>query len=321
MLAVDWIQMSEDAGPKLSVVLRVVGGDVFLRRCLQHLVAPIKDKDIEVIVPYDSTVRGIEGIKGSFPGVLFLDMGVVDDGSKPYLPDVAHILYDRRTAAGLRVAKGRIVALLEDYGAPDPDWCAQILKAHEELPHSVIGGAVEHAGKNLMNWAVYFLDFGRYQLPLAEGPAEYLTDVNVSYQKAALDSVRDLWSEKYNEVTVHWALARKGFSLWRRPQIIVRQDRGRLLFSMLVIERFCWGRLFAATRTRELSFSSRLAYVMLSPILPIVLLARMTRRALAGKRNSGRFLLAFPLTAAMTLFWCAGELVGYVTGRDRALSS
>jgi len=313
--------MSGDAKPNLSVVLRVVGGGAFLQRCLDHLVAQVKDQNIEVIVPYDSTVRGIDQIKSSFPDVLFIDMGVIDQSSKPYLPDVAHILYDRRTAAGLRVARGRIVALLEDYGVPDPDWCAQILEAHRQLPHSVIGGAVEHAGKDLLNWAIYFLDFGRYQLPLTEGPAEYLTDVNVSYDKGALDSVRELWSEKYNEVTVHWALSRRGLTLWRRPQILVRQDRGRLLFSMSVIERFCWGRLFAAARTRELNFLSRVGYILLGPILPFVLLGRMARRALAGKRNPGRFLLALPLTAAMTLFWCAGEFVGYVTGTDRALTS
>ena len=147
-------------------------------------------------------------LKRDFPQVIFYDMGCVKAAGAFDSNGTAHDLYDRRTAAGLKIARGEIMAFLEDYGVPDPDWCEQIIRAHQ-LPHGVIGGAVEHSGKGSLNWAVYFLDFGRYQLPLREGPANYLTDVNVSYKRDALQSVKDLWRVNYNEVTVNWALAKK----------------------------------------------------------------------------------------------------------------
>jgi hypothetical protein len=242
-------------------------------------------------------------------------MGVVNTDAPPGSAAVAHELYDRRTAKGLSVARGAVLALLEDYGVPDPDWCDQILEAHR-LPYGIIGGAVEQAGQGLLNWAVYFIDFGRYQLPLPEGPVDYLTDVNVSYKREVLELVPELWAERYNEVTVHWALAKRGVVLWQQPRMVVRQDRGDLTFSELITERFWWGRLFGSVRAREISYLSRLLYIALSPTIPIALLSRMAGKVFGGRRNGKRFLSAFPQIVALTVSWSLGELVGYVTGRD-----
>ncbi|MGH7767409.1 MAG: glycosyltransferase family 2 protein [Candidatus Binatia bacterium] len=301
--------------PVLSVIITTVGGKTFLQKCLSRLVPQTEGRDIEVIVPYDSTAREIADLQNVFPQVLFVDMGFVKAEGRPGTQQAAHEMFDRRTAAGLNAARGEILALLQDYGSPDPSWCDQLLEAHR-LPYSVIGGAVEHGGKEPLNWAVYFLDFGRYQLPLPEGPTDYLTDVNVSYKRAALESVRYLWAERYKEVTVNWTLTNKGVVLWQRPQIVVWQDRGTLSFTDLIVERFSWGRLFGCIRTREISPLTRLLYIVLSPGIPLILLARMARKVFSTRRNRGKFMLALPQFAAMTFFWCLGEFAGYLTGRE-----
>lgn len=298
----------------LSIVLRIVGGPRFVRRCLSCLVPQAAHCPAEIILPYDSTVTGVEELKRDFPQVVFHDMGCVKAAGGLLSNAAAHDLYDRRTAAGLKIARGEIMALLEDYGVPDPDWCEQIIKAHR-LPHGVIGGAVEHCGKGSLNWAVYFLDFGRYQLPFSEGPTNYLTDVNVSYKREALQSVKDLWRVSYNEVTVNWALAEKGTVLWQRPEIVVREDRGKLEFWGVIEERFSWGRLFACKRVESTSSLSRVLYIVLSPAIPAVLLARMATKALGARKNWLPFARALPFIVLFTLVWCIGEFVGYTTAR------
>ena len=307
--------MSGENKIALSVVVRVVGGQSFVRRCLDRLLPQIKGRPIEVIVPYDSTVSELDQLGPDYPEVIFVDMGVVETDAPSGSGAVTHELYDRRTARGLSEARGEILALLEDYGTPDPDWCDQILEAHRRS-YGVVGGAVEQDGLGLLNWAVYFIDFGRYQLPLGEGPVDYLTDVNVSYKREALELVPELWAERYNEVTVHWALAKRRVVLWQQPRMVVRQDRGDLSFLDLLAERFWWGRLFGSVRAQEISYRSRLLYMVLSPTIPVALLSRMAGKVLGARRNRKRFLLAFPLIVALTVFWSLGELVGYVTGRD-----
>ncbi len=299
----------------LSVVVRIVGGCEFLERCLAALVRQINGRPIEVIVPHDSTVTGIDQCRVKFPGVQFVDMGTVATEAPLGSGGVEHELYDRRTARGFAVARGQIVAQVEDQVVPDPDWCEQVLEAHR-LPCEVIGGAVLHQGTSVLNWSVYFMDFWRYAWPLSEGPAKYLTDVNLSYKRTALEGVREAWDNRYNEVIVHWALARKGAVLWQRPSIVVRHDRGQVSFSRLLRERFWWGRLFAHMRTREMSLRSRFLYGLASPGIPIVMLFRMVCKALRDGDNGRRFLQALPQITTLTFCWGWGECVGYVTGKS-----
>lgn len=299
----------------LSIVIRVVGGGPFLERCLSRLLPQAGDKTTEIIVPFDAHSPEIRALVPRFPGIIFRDLGALTLGETES-PAVAHQIYDIRTAAGFHAARGEIIALIEDYASPGPDWCAQILEAHRRLEHGVIGGAVEHAGHGSLNWALYFLDFGRYQLPLPEGPVPYLTDVNVSYKRRALELVRDRWAERYNEVNVHWALIAKNVTLWQRPQIVVYEDRGALSFGSSLRERYEWGRLFGFMRTREISLSRRLLLSAASPILPFLALWRVTRRVLTSGRNRRAFFGAAPIALVMATAWAFGELAAYLTGSE-----
>jgi hypothetical protein len=298
----------------LSVVLRIVGGKPFVRRCLSSLKEQIRDRAIEVIVPYDASVYDFSGLKDEFPQFCFIEVNAAQNSAPIITPAAAHKLCDRQTSKGLAVARGEIVALVEDDAMPARDWCEQILEAHK-LPYEIVGGAVEHMGRGAVNWAVYFLDFGRYQLPLSEGPAAYLTDVNVSYKRVALDSVKEVWELEYNEVAVHWALTKKSAVLWRRPQIIVHQDRGSLSFIRQLHERFAWGNLFAAVRVREMTLLCRLLYLILSPVIPLVLAARMAKKVFVTGRNQWRFILSLPVFLSLGSVWCVGELFAYLSGR------
>jgi hypothetical protein len=226
-----------------------------------------------------------------------------------------HELYDRRTAYGLAMASGDVLAIVEDYGAPAPDWCERVLIAHQQ-PHGVIGGAVENEGSGNLNRAVYLLDFGRYQLPLAEGPADYLTDVNVSYKRSALESIRELWAQRYNEVVVHWALSSRGVTLWRDPRIIVCEDRGALRLSSLLRERVAWGRLFGATRARSVPLRRRVWLALASPALPVVLVGRALGGVFARGRERVHSLRVLPELALLAAAWSVGEALGYWSGAE-----
>jgi len=307
-------ELSEESPVALSVIITVVGEESLLRRCLARLMPQIQGRAIEIIVPYDSTASQLAPLKKEFPTVLFADMGTVRTNSRPGTFAAAHQIYDCRRSFALDMARGEILAMLDDSAAPDPDWCDQVLEAHR-LSHGVIGGCVEYEGSSLLDWALYMQDFGRYQRPLAEGPAHSLTDINVSYKRQALLAVKDRWRERYSEATVHGALARERVTLWQRPQIIVRQDRGALSFRRTLVERYCWGRLFGSVRAGELSFFRRLVYAGLSPVLPMILILRVAKKALRAHCGR-RFLLALPLLLAFIVAWCLGEFMGNWTGRE-----
>ena len=299
---------------RLSVIVRVVGGKAFVGRCLDGLAAQTGTGAIEIIIPYGANFSSVGQLQREFPQFVFLRVVDGQNGLPLARPAAAHELCDVQTSVALAVAHGEIVALIEDNATPARDWCSQILQAHK-LPYEVIGGAVEHTGHGTLNWAVYFLDFGRYQLPMSEGPAAYLTDVNVSYKRAALESVHAVWAQKYNEVAVHKALTKKGAVLWRRPQIVVYQDRGLLSFGRQLRERFAWGNLFAAVRVSEMTVIRRFLYIVLSPLIPLVLATRMARKVFLSGRNRLRFVLSLPVFLSLGSVWCVGEFFAYLSGR------
>ena len=307
---------SRPAGaPRLSVVVTVVDGGATLRNCLAALAGQEEPPTLEVLVPYDDSIAWVADLKTDFPDFRFVSMGVVATERPAATPAGQHELFDRRRAAGLAVAGGELLAILEDRGVPDRDWAANVDRLHRELPHAVIGGPVECGVDSSLAWAVYFCDFSRYQLPFRAGPRPYVTDVNICYKGAALRGVRELWEGRYHETTVNWHLTGAGETLYLSTDFVVRQMRVDLRLSRVLHERYDWGRLFACTRARELGAGRRVLFAFLSPMLPVVLLVRHTRTQARKRVNFRRFVRVAPLVAVLLATWSAGELVGYITGR------
>lgn len=300
---------------RLSVVVTVVDAGAALQRCLASLAAQQGAPDLEVIVPWDATLAGMEALAAQYPAMRFLRMGQVQTQRRSDGAAGQHELFDRRRAAGLGVVTGDLVAIVEDRGVPRPDWATTFIRLHAEMPHAVIGGGVELGRQTLLNRAVFACDFARYQPPFVAGPREYVTDVNICYKRRAIEQTRSLWQERYHETTVHWALIRAGETLFLNPVPLVDQLRDGLSLSRVWQERIDWGRLFAYTRARESSLGKRLIWLTLSPVLPAVLLWRILRQTASKGLPLAPALAAAPATLLLLTGWCVGEMIGYLTGR------
>lgn len=297
----------------LSIVVTIVDGKDSLTACLEALKAQNSPPDLEVLIPYDSTIAWVADLASAYPDYRFIALGSLETEKSPESPAGQHELYDRRRAWGLECSTGEIIAILEDRGIPDANWASTLVRLHQRLPHAVIGGAVECGVDRALNWAVYFCDFGRYQLPFPEGSREYVTDVNIAYKREALEKTRSLWQHRYHETTVNWALVRDGEILFLSPEPVVRQVRRKLSLPKLVHERFDWGRLFAFTRAREAGTWKSIVYAALCPLLPFLLLARHGITQYRKKKRIGRFVTAAPAVFLLLTCWSFGEMTGYLT--------
>jgi hypothetical protein len=267
---------------------------------------------MEIIVPHDGSDPDLSRLPAEFPEVNFLR---VDDLHSKVLPTgFSREHLDELRARGLAVAKGKILALLEDHDRADRVWARTLVENHKQ-PYAAVGGSMENEIDRAVNWAVYFSDFGRYQNPLVAGPSNFLTDANVSYKREVLDEIRDLWKDSFHETTVNDFLVQRGKTLWLAPEAIVFQHRENLNLSRAIKERYVWGRSFAGTRSRQVPASKRLMFLAFSPVLPIILLARKTRAILQKKRLLSEFMKAFPYLTLLTFFWSLGEFTGYWTGK------
>lgn len=304
--------MDVSTQPVLSVVVVIVSDTTaratagHLDDCLQALAAQVEAPPTEVIVPHLVEVEGLDRVRARFPSVRFLAVpGVAArTGGREH--------HDALRAFGLAAARGEVVGLLEDHARPDPRWCAAVAAAHR-APHAAVGGAIENGVDRPLNWAVYYCDFGKYQNPVPAGETPFASDANVTYKRAALESVRSCWEGAFREVVVNGALRARGAAIVLDPQVVVYQNRTGLRVGEALHERFVWGRSYAATRRALLPLPRRLVHAALSPVLPAVLFLRMARTAWS-RGSFATFAAAAPLTVLLLSTWSAGEGVGYLLG-------
>lgn len=302
--------------PVISVVVAIVSdttgvsaGVRHLHGCLEALSRQTDAPPTEVIVPYHEKVEGIEELARRFPQVEFLPVA----GAEAMSSGGGREHHDVLRARGMAAARGDVIALLEDVGRPAEDWCASIAAAHT-ADYAAVGGAIENGIDRPLNWAVYHCDFGRYQNPLPAGESGFASDANTSYKRSALESVRSLWDERFREVVINGELISRGETVALRPEIVVYQHREGLRLGTALRERYIWGRSYAVTRCELLSNPKRLAYAVLSPVLPAIMLLRLARTA-RERGRFGPFARALPLIAALLVGWSFGEALGYITRR------
>jgi hypothetical protein len=302
----------EEKSPELSIVIVVVSDSQHLERCLVSLDGQVDPPSMEIIVPYEAETVNTTTLRSRFPCIQFHGITGLRSSTNSGGPSHEHL--DKMRATGLRLARGEIVAILEDHDRPDQYWAMQVMRAHK-LPYAAIGGAVENEVDRPLNWAVYYCDFGRYQNPLKEGPSRFLTDVNISYKRHALEQVRELWKDLYHEPFVNSALISRGHKLWLSSSIIVYQHREALGLRSSLRERVQWGRYYAGNRAQHISSKKRLFFSVFSPFLPFLLITRRFCGVLRKRRFVPAFIKAFHLFCLLTFFWSLGEFLGYVTAR------
>ena len=299
--------------PLLSVVVTVVEGGAALTRCLDALSAQTARSAMEVVVAFDDAIADVACLESRYPWVRFVRMGPAAGGGGSRNAFADHGLYERRRAAGLCAAHGQLVAILEDRGWPRPDWSTGMIDLHGRMTSGAIGGVVEHGGHGALRWALFFCDFGRYQPGVPGGAVEFLSDVNICYKREALEAVRDLWREIYQESTVNWALRRHGYELHLSQAPVVVEQRAEARLWPIMRERIHWARIFAHVRGREAtSRLTCLLWAAATPVLPALLFVRHLRRQLRLRRHLLEFVLAVPATLVLLHCWSLGECIGYL---------
>ena len=295
---------TENSSAKLSVVVVSPYSHAMLRKCLESILASVKQDKIEVLVSDCCADEVVSDLIQKYPDVNFLEFP-----GKSGIPALA--------AAGIEKACGEIVALTDSSCMVESNWVSSILTAHQ-MPSQVIGGAVEIPGPmKPLDWAAYFCEYGQFAYPLKSGTVDALPGNNISFKRSVL-AVKSEYAKKEFWKT-YWCreLQAKGVELISEPSILVYYTKEFKLFSFLS-RRFDHGRCFAGMRTKQIRFSERLIYVAGSFFLPFVFLYRTTVSVLSKKRFLKEFLLSFPFIVLAILFWSFGEIWGYLAGEGKS---
>jgi hypothetical protein len=284
------------ADPSLSVVVAAWEDDACLRECLGSLAAQRGD-GTEVIVV--SSAPRPAGLGDRFAGMAWLE--APRDVPVPVL-----------WSLGIGRARNEVVALTTAHFTPAADWVPVIRRSHARLASPAIGGPIEPPEDGgVVRWATDFLRYSAYVPGPREEGRQDLAGDNASYKRSAVLAEPDLLRDGFWEQDLHRRLLRAGATLTFVPQMRVRQ-RGSFGFRRFLRQRFRHGRRFGLTRLRDQGPWARALYVAASPLVPAILLAKVTARVARNGTHLRRFVAALPVLVCFTLAWAAGEATGYL---------
>ena len=290
--------LSSREKPNLSVVIASQNALESVRDCLSAIQKQSNGCNVEIVVVDNSTDQTVEIIKKDFP-----EIRLVEADGRNLIPEL--------WAIGIRESGGDLVALTTTHFVPSETWVASILKAHEQS-HSGIGGAIENdecAGA--VSWAVYFCRYSPYMLPFDETVVEDFAADNASYKRRDLDHVKESMSNGFWETFVHKEMRAAGMSLLKSPEIVVYHQKS-FTFSGFMNQRFWHGKQFGSARAAAVPAVKRIAFVLLSPLIPFLYLYRITTRVFNRKRNIEKFVLSLPILILFLVSWSFGEFIGYL---------
>jgi glycosyltransferase involved in cell wall biosynthesis len=288
--------------PLLSVVIAAHDAAAAMGACLAALERQAGAIRFEVIVADSSTDDTPDIVRRRFPRVRLLHF------DRPLtVPELR--------GRGIAAASGEIIAILDPYSVADERWAAEVIAAHAERPHLVIGGAVDlhHDCRGFLDWALYINEYGMFMPPVPRGETWILPGSNIAYKRRALFDGGEPRFPVFWKTFTNWELEGASHGLWLEPRILVHL-RKPIPFTDYLRTRRLHGRCFAGMRVEARPSLERWGRAATCPAVPFVLLYRWGRSYVSKGRQLSKFVLTLPLQIVLFGYWAVGEFQGYLRG-------
>lgn len=239
-------------------------------------------------------------------------------GTRPDAPPVrwitgpARALVPELWGAGLEAATGDVTAFTTTEFRVPISWARALLDSLASGATGAGGAIALGSGASVVGRAVYFLRYSAFQPPLDDGPAHEIPGDNAAYRTDALRRHAHHMASGFWEVDFHRRIRAEGGTLRFAADATVTFRSGGALTDRLG-ERFRHGRYSGAYRTGTLGHPWWRG-VLATPLVPVVLMSRILRRA-ARTGRLGQALGGLPALVPLAAAWAAGEAVGALRAR------
>jgi hypothetical protein len=294
------------AEPKTSVVVASGAGGEFLFRCLASLRAQVAARGAELIIVDRVGAAVRQRIARELPGARVI---AAPSDHRSSVPEMRRI--------GADAAHGSIVAILEEHCTAPAHWLDTIETSFRAGDAALGGPILDQNFNRLRDWVVYFSEYHNFMPPWPDGPRIALNGANIAYDRACLLQHRDLLDTGYWEVVLHPVLVRDG--ALRAVDAMGVDHTGPFDFGYYLRQRYLLSRVWGGTQRNRVSPAVRTAHILLAPIFPLAMLARIGKRVVESGRHVGTFTASLPMLFVAMCALTLGETLGYLFGPGHAL--
>jgi glycosyltransferase involved in cell wall biosynthesis len=292
--------------PSVSVVVASGAGGEFLFRCLASLRAQAQQFGAEILVVDRVGPATRERVAREFPDVRVL---AAPADHRATVPEMRRI--------GAENARGDIVAVLEEHCTAPDRWIETIATNFRSDDAAIGGPILDDEFERVRDWVVYFSEYHNFMPPWPDGERLALNGANVAYDRAKLLAHRDVLDTGYWEVVLHPRLAKDG--KFRAVDAMGAFHTGPFDFGYYLHQRYLLSRVWGGTQKDRVGLPVRVAHIVLAPVFPFVMLARIKWRVLQGKRLLMQYVAATPMLFVAMCALTLGETLGYLLGPGSAL--
>ena len=217
-------------------------------------------------------------------------------------------------ASGIRAATAPFVFIGETHSFPRAGMFEALLQAHVD-GSAVAVPILENANPDgVVSWAGFLNGYAEWTEGARGGEISYAPLFNVSYDRAFLIGLgADLEHALTAGGDMMARLRRAGCVVWMEPRAKIEHWNIELMRNWLP-QRLAAGRVIASLRSLRWPMHRRIAFALASPLIPLVLLARI-RKGLARTIRQRRVpLRVLPTIALGMMVQAAGEMAGYAAG-------
>jgi len=193
-------------------------------------------------------------------------------------------------------------------------WIDTVIAAHRIHECPIIGGVVDNGNpENYIGWAYYFSEFAQWLPQTTPRPMDDIPTTCLTVKRWAWEKYGPFLEDTYcSDTAFNWKAVRDGDIPLFIPSIAVSHINVATLGDF-VRRKVFHGRCFSQVRCAEQRFSlfRRVAYILGSPLLPILLFCQRARYVLMKHIYVREFVLSAPLVFAGLVAWSWGEMLGY----------
>lgn len=278
----------------LAVAVAIEGAAANLPAILDAL-QPARHPDVEFLFA-SADPADLGGLPAALPNVRRLTAA---PGSR-----IPHLWRDAIVAT-----RADFVALLTAHVVPTDGWLERVRARGLDEGEAAVGGHfVQDDAARPVDWAVYLLRYGAWSRP-ARGRVAHVAADNALYRRSAVSACADLLPDGFWEPAYHERFRAAGLALALDDAMPVRHVN-RYAAGGFAAQRREHGRAFGRERAHRLDTARLLAYVLATPLIPLLLGARVLARAARRRWVGVAPLACYGWLLAFIAHWAWGEARG-----------
>jgi hypothetical protein len=216
---------------------------------------------------------------------------------------------------GVKMARGTVVAFIEDHCVVQNDWAKWIFDACTKSWDAVTYAFKNGSPDTYCYRSTFLAEYGLFAHPIKSRELNFCPDGNVAYNREKLlHSLKKMNIERKSVVALSWLLKEERFKMYLESKAVVFHKSFEKMYDLFKVH-FILSRVFGHNRVIDgrWGWKRRIVYALAIPLfLPCLHIFRILKAMGLKHPHKRNVFMGAPFIFALIQFAAIGEGIGYI---------